>query len=115
MLGAVFPLITNAMFTRLTFAGACSLLGGVVSLPFPPSYHLSPPYPKQPHLTSLSTFQGALLTIVPWVLVFYGPKIRARSKFASVCTSFCLSALLMLLLLLLLLLVLLLLLLLLLL
>lgn len=28
--------------------------------------------------------QGVLLTIVPWVLVFFGPKIRARSKFASV-------------------------------
>jgi hypothetical protein len=28
--------------------------------------------------------QGALLTLVPWVLVFYGPKIRAKSKFASV-------------------------------
>jgi hypothetical protein len=26
---------------------------------------------------------GALLTVVPWVLVFYGPRIRARSKFAS--------------------------------
>ncbi|KAE8399272.1 major facilitator superfamily domain-containing protein [Aspergillus pseudonomiae] len=25
---------------------------------------------------------GVLLTIVPWVLVFYGPQIRARSKFA---------------------------------
>jgi hypothetical protein len=26
---------------------------------------------------------GTLLTIVPWILVFYGPRIRARSKFAS--------------------------------
>ncbi|KAK2809239.1 hypothetical protein FQN50_004075 [Emmonsiellopsis sp. PD_5] len=26
---------------------------------------------------------GSILTIVPWVLVFYGPKIRARSKIAS--------------------------------
>lgn len=34
------------------------------------------------------TSKGALLTLVPWVLVFYGPKIRARSKFASVCSSF---------------------------
>ncbi|MCJ1471781.1 hypothetical protein MMC13_000422 [Lambiella insularis] len=55
VLGGIFPLITTAMYTRLTFSGASSLLGGV----------------------------GALLTIVPWVLVFYGPKIRARSKFAS--------------------------------
>lgn len=45
MLGAVFPLVTNAMFTRLTFAGACSLLGGVVSLPLPPSHHLTPSRP----------------------------------------------------------------------
>jgi len=56
MLGGVFPLITTAMFTRLSFAGASSLLGGV----------------------------GAVLTLVPWILVFNGPKIRARSKFASV-------------------------------
>lgn len=56
MLGGVFPLISNAMFTRMTFAGAASFLGGV----------------------------GAVLTVVPWVLVFYGAKIRGRSKFASV-------------------------------
>ena len=56
MLGGVFPLITHLMFTRMTFAGASSFLGGV----------------------------GALLTIVPWVLVIFGPKIRARSKFARV-------------------------------
>ncbi|MCJ1377338.1 hypothetical protein MMC17_000433 [Xylographa soralifera] len=55
MLGGIFPLIATAMFNRMTFAGASSFLGGV----------------------------GAVLTIVPWVLVFYGPKIRARSKFAS--------------------------------
>lgn len=56
MLGGIFPLVITAMFRRITFAGASSFLGGV----------------------------GALLTIVPWVLVFLGPKIRARSKFASV-------------------------------
>ncbi|TVY34503.1 Efflux pump [Lachnellula occidentalis] len=55
ILGGVFPLVTVAMFNNLTFQGAASLLGGL----------------------------GALLTIVPWVLVFYGPKIRARSKFAA--------------------------------
>ncbi|PCG88223.1 Major facilitator superfamily domain, general substrate transporter [Penicillium occitanis (nom. inval.)] len=55
LLGGVFPLVTNAMFNNLGFPAASSLLGGI----------------------------GALLTIVPWVLVFYGPKIRARSKFAS--------------------------------
>ena len=55
ILGGVFPLTTTAMFNHMTFAGASSFLGVV----------------------------GALLTIVPWVLVVYGPKIRARSKFAS--------------------------------
>lgn len=43
------------MYNKLTFGGASSLLGGI----------------------------GALLTIVPWILIFYGPRIRARSKFAS--------------------------------
>lgn len=55
ILGGVFPLVTAAMFNNLTFQGALSLLGGI----------------------------GALLTIVPWVLVFFGPRIRARSKFAA--------------------------------
>ncbi|KAJ5083993.1 Major facilitator superfamily domain general substrate transporter [Penicillium alfredii] len=55
LLGGVFPLVTNAMFTNLTYPGASSLLGGI----------------------------GALLTLVPWVLAFYGPKIRAKSKLAS--------------------------------
>ncbi|KAI4183200.1 MAG: hypothetical protein L6R41_005522 [Letrouitia leprolyta] len=55
MLGGIFPLIANQMFTAMTYQGASSFLGGV----------------------------GAVLTIVPWVLVFYGPRIRARSKFAS--------------------------------
>ncbi|KAL4953649.1 major facilitator superfamily domain-containing protein [Aspergillus filifer] len=55
ILGGIFPLVTNAMFTNLGYPAACSLLGGI----------------------------GILLTIVPWVLVFFGPKIRARSKFAS--------------------------------
>ena len=55
ILGGVFPLVTVQMFNRLTFQGAASLLGGL----------------------------ALLLTAVPWVLVLYGPKIRARSKFAS--------------------------------
>ena len=55
MLGGIFPLFTSQMFRAMTFQGASSLLGGI----------------------------GALLTIVPWVLLFYGPRIRARSKFAS--------------------------------
>lgn len=55
ILAGAFPLFTPQMFRAMTFQGAGSFLGGL----------------------------GALLTIVPWVLVFYGPKIRARSKFAS--------------------------------
>ena len=55
MLGGVFPLVADAMFNKLTYQGASSFLGGV----------------------------GALLTIVPWVLVFFGPRIRRRSRFAS--------------------------------
>lgn len=56
IVGGVFPVITGAMVTNMGFPAAASLLGGL----------------------------GALLTIVPWVLIFYGPRIRARSKFASV-------------------------------
>lgn len=55
ILGGVFPLVTDQMFEGLTYGGAGSLLGAI----------------------------GLLLTVVPWVLMFYGPKIRARSKFAS--------------------------------
>ncbi|KAL8951454.1 MAG: hypothetical protein Q9222_002579 [Ikaeria aurantiellina] len=54
MLGGIFPLIADQMFTAMTYQGASSLLGGI----------------------------GALLTAVPWVLVFYGPRIRGRSRFA---------------------------------
>ena len=32
MLGGVFPVITSAMFNRLTFQGASSFLGGVVRI-----------------------------------------------------------------------------------
>jgi len=55
MLGGSFPLFTDVMFARMTFGGASSFLGGI----------------------------AVLLTLVPWVLVFYGHRIRARSKFAS--------------------------------
>jgi len=54
-LGGAFPLVTDALFTNLGYGPAGTLLGGI----------------------------GVLLTFVPWVLVFFGPKIRARSKFAS--------------------------------
>ncbi|RPB21585.1 putative MFS transporter [Terfezia boudieri ATCC MYA-4762] len=55
MMAAAFPLITDKMFLRLGFAGASGLLGGV----------------------------AVLLTGVPWALVFWGGKIRARSNFAK--------------------------------
>ena len=55
ILAGAFPLFTPQMFRAMSFQGAGSFLGAM----------------------------GALLTIVPWVLVFYGPRIRARSKFAS--------------------------------
>ncbi|KAF1989694.1 MFS general substrate transporter [Aulographum hederae CBS 113979] len=47
-----FPLFSRAMFETLGFGPACSLLGGI----------------------------GILLTFVPWVLIWAGPKIRAMSK-----------------------------------
>jgi len=54
LMGGAFPLVTVQMYNGLGFPGASSLLGGV----------------------------AVLLTAVPWVLVFFGPKIRARSPFA---------------------------------
>lgn len=54
ILGGVFPLVTLPLFENLGNAGAGGLLGGIA--------------------------MG--LTFVPWVLVFFGPKIRARSAFA---------------------------------
>lgn len=54
LMAGAFPLFSRVMFERLGFGGACSLLGGV----------------------------GVLLTLVPWVLILFGSKIRARSKFA---------------------------------
>ncbi|OBT87647.1 hypothetical protein VE02_02684 [Pseudogymnoascus sp. 03VT05] len=55
MMGAVFPLVTAALFGGLGIGGACSMLGGI----------------------------AILLALVPWVLILYGPAIRRRSKFAS--------------------------------
>ena len=54
LLGGAFPLVTVQMYSRLGFPEASSLLGGV----------------------------AVVLTAVPWVLILYGPKIRARSPFA---------------------------------
>jgi multidrug resistance protein len=55
ILGAVFPLFSEALFRDLGFPRASSLLGAI----------------------------SAVLTVVPFVLILFGPAIRARSKFAS--------------------------------
>lgn len=54
VLGGIFPLVTLPLFENLGNARAGALLGGI----------------------------ALGLTFVPWVLVFFGPKIRARSAFA---------------------------------
>jgi len=55
IMGGVLPLVTTQMFNDLGYGPASSLLGGV----------------------------GVILTFVPWVLMLFGTRIRARSKFAS--------------------------------
>lgn len=60
VLAGAFPLVTEPLFTNLGEARAGALLGGIATA----------------------------LTIVPWVLVFSGDKIRARSRFASVSSTF---------------------------
>ncbi|KAH6609030.1 major facilitator superfamily domain [Trichoderma cornu-damae] len=54
VLGGSFPLLTSIMFTNLGLKGAGGLLGGI----------------------------AAGLTVLPWVLLFYGERIRSKSKFA---------------------------------
>ena len=54
LLGGSFPLVAVQMFNGMGFQAASSLLGGI----------------------------GAALTLVPWVLILFGPRIRARSKIA---------------------------------
>ncbi|RKU41299.1 hypothetical protein DL546_002754 [Coniochaeta pulveracea] len=55
LLGGAFPLVTTPLFTNLGEARAGALLGGI----------------------------AVGLTMVPWALVFFGERIRARSRFAS--------------------------------
>ncbi|KXX74626.1 putative drug/proton antiporter YHK8 [Madurella mycetomatis] len=59
VLGGAFPLATVALYKNLGEAKAGALLGGIATA----------------------------LTIVPWVLVFFGRRIRARSRFASLETT----------------------------
>ncbi|KAK4071602.1 uncharacterized protein Triagg1_5840 [Trichoderma aggressivum f. europaeum] len=59
VLGGSFPLITSVMFTNLGLRGAGGMLGGIATV----------------------------LTAIPWVLLIYGERIRARSKFAKVSLS----------------------------
>ncbi|KAF4454039.1 hypothetical protein F53441_3423 [Fusarium austroafricanum] len=54
VLGGIFPVLTGLMFGNLGLRNAGCVLGGIASA----------------------------LTLIPWVLVFFGGKIRARSKFA---------------------------------
>jgi MFS family permease len=56
VLGGVFPLVTAILFTNLGEDGAGGLLGTIATV----------------------------LTVVPWVLVLFGERIRRRSKFAIV-------------------------------
>jgi hypothetical protein len=54
-LGGCFPLVTRQMYTNLGYGPASSLCGGIASV----------------------------LGLVPIILIFYGDKIRERSKFAK--------------------------------
>ena len=60
LMGGAFPLFTEQMFVALGIGGASSLLGGI----------------------------AAVLTLVPWVLAWKGPRIRASSKFARELVEF---------------------------
>ncbi|OHF04659.1 major facilitator superfamily transporter [Colletotrichum orchidophilum] len=59
ILGGVFPLVTGALFRNLGEERAGSLLGGIAT--------------------------G--LTLIPWALVFFGERIRAKSRFAIILES----------------------------
>lgn len=59
ILGGVFPVITGLIFQDLGLKPAGGMLGGI----------------------------ACALTVIPWVLVFFGERIRARSNFAVVSLS----------------------------
>lgn len=54
ILAGVFPLIVHAMFGNLGLKGAGGMLGGI----------------------------ALVLSVIPWVLLIFGEKIRSRSKLA---------------------------------
>lgn len=54
LLAGIFPLFTHIMLRNLTYKGTGSMLGGI----------------------------GLLLTGIPWLLAFYGERIRSKSPFA---------------------------------
>ena len=56
MLGGIFPLVSRQFFHNVGYGAAASIMGGI----------------------------GFALCLVPWVLVFFGPTIRAKSKYATV-------------------------------
>lgn len=56
LLGGIFPVIATPLFQNVGIKGAGGILGGVATA----------------------------LTAIPWVLMFFGPRIRANSKFAIV-------------------------------
>ena len=56
LLAGIFPLFTHIMLKNLTYPGAGSMLGGI----------------------------GLLLSVIPWLLFFFGQRIRARSPFAKI-------------------------------
>ncbi|KAF5126173.1 putative drug/proton antiporter YHK8 [Metarhizium anisopliae] len=56
VLGGIFPLIVKAMFTNLGLKGAGGMLGGI----------------------------AMVLSVIPWVLLLFGQRIRSRSKLANV-------------------------------
>lgn len=55
LLAGIFPLFTHIMLRNLTYKGAGSMLGGI----------------------------GLVLTAIPWLLSFYGKRIRGKSPFAK--------------------------------
>jgi MFS family permease len=55
LLAGIFPLFTHIMLTKLTYHGTGSLLGGI----------------------------GLMLTVIPWLLAFFGHRMRAKGPLAK--------------------------------